>query len=270
MVEFDLEKKFENLKRSIAKRQCMAVAFSGGVDSTFLLAVAHEVLGDKALAITVHTQLNPASEYDFARDICQMLGVEQVVIDVDALSLANVASNPPDRCYWCKHALFTAIVDEANRRNCFSVVDGTNADDSLDYRPGERALDELGIESPLSDANLTKNDIRMLSREMDLPTWDKPALACLASRFPYGEHITEDGLRRVEEAESYLHALGFRQVRVRVSDKSARIETLPQDFSRVNDDALRSSIVDKFKDLGFTYISLDLQGYRTGSLNEVL
>lgn len=246
----------------------VAVAFSAGTDSTFLLKAARDALGDRAVAVTVRSCLFPDRETDQAAAFCQAEDIEQITLDYDALSLDSVADNPPDRCYHCKRAMFTGIRAVAARRGLAHVAEGSNLDDLGDYRPGMLAVAELGILSPLRQAGLTKADIRVLSKEMGLPTWDKPSCACLASRFVYGETITAERLAAVDQAEQYLQSLGFRQVRVRVHLDLARIEVPPQDFSGL---LARAGELEAYcRDLGFAWVTMDLGGYRTGSMNRTL
>ena len=246
------------------------VAFSSGVDSTFLLRVAHEELGERAVAVTVRSQLVPWRELDEAAAFCRKEGVRHAFIDFDACAVSAVADNPPDRCYHCKKAIFEKISAFARANGLAAVVEGSNADDDGDYRPGRRAIRELGIRSPLHEVGLTKDEIRAHSRLIGLSTWSKPSFACLASRFPYGERITAAGLERVERAEQWLHdaGLGLTQLRVRSHGDLARIEVPPCDIPRLA--ARGDEIVAALKGLGFAYVTLDLQGYRTGSLNETL
>lgn len=248
----------------------LAVAFSGGVDSTFLLAVAQEELGERAVALSAASQAFPARELAEARAFCAGRGVEQVVVHAHEVDAPGYRDNPPDRCYLCKRALFGALWDEARARGLAVLADGSNTDDEGDYRPGMRALAELGVRSPLREARLSKAEIRLLSREMGLPTWDKPSFACLSSRFPYGERITDEALARVDAAEQFLLGRGLHQVRVRVHGDVARIETLPEEFGLVAGEPLRSEAYAELRRLGFAYVALDLGGYRTGSMNEVL
>ena len=242
-----------------------AVAFSGGVDSTLLLAAAKEALGDRCVAYTVRSPFFPAREAEEAAALCQRLGVEQVALTVDTLALPGVAENPPERCYLCKRAVLGAILDSAARRGIAHVVEGSNVDDRGDYRPGARAVRELGVRSPLLEAGLTKAEIRKLSKKLRLPTAAKPAMACLASRVPTGETLTPETLRRVEAAEEYLHGLGLTQVRVRVHGDVARIEALPGEFRRLRRHAAEAD--GKLKALGFRYVALDLGGYKMGNMN---
>ncbi len=247
-----------------------AVAFSAGVDSTFLLRAAHEELGDHAVAVTVRSPLIPRHELEDAVAFCRAEGIRHEIIDFDALAVPVVAANPPDRCYHCKRAIFGRILELARTQGLAAVVEGSNTDDDGDYRPGRRAIAELGIRSPLREAGLSKADIRALSHEMGLPTWSKPSFACLASRIPYGEPLTAEALGRVERAERWLRdaGSGLAQVRVRAHGNLARIEVPPSDIPRLADRA--DEIAAAFKGFGFAYVTLDLQGYRTGSLNETL
>lgn len=265
-----IQEKHEALRKYIASLGSVAVAFSGGVDSTLLLKVAHDVLGDKALAVTVSASFTSTREIDEAASFCQSEGISQVTLHVEASDIEGFTSNPPDRCYICKHAIFTRILQAANRHGTSHVADGSNLDDLGDYRPGMKALGELGIKSPLRECSFTKSDVRELSRELGLPTWDKPATACLASRFVYGEEITPEKLLMVERAEELMRSMGFRQFRVRIHGRMARIELLPEDFGRVLQEEARTKIYGTLKELGFSYVTLDLKGYRTGSMNETI
>lgn len=251
----------------------VAVAFSGGVDSTLLAKVAHDVLGDAMLAVTVGLRAMPVSELKAAGAWCQEQGIAQVVVQMDELNIPGYVQNPKDRCYLCKRAVFSRLQEAAAERGMAHVVDGSNKDDEGDYRPGMRALRELGVMSPLRECGFTKTDVRALSRELGLPTWDMPSTACLASRFAYGEAITAAKLERVEAAEGFLHGLGFVQLRVRVHGEDgrlARIEVPPEDVSRLADPELRDRVVETLRSLGFVYVSLDLAGFRSGAMNEVL
>ena len=260
--------KYTVLKDYIASLGSVAVAFSGGVDSTFLLRVAHDVLGDKALAITLSSSFVPKRELEEAEALCRSIGADHLVLNADVLAIDGVADNPPDRCYLCKRGIFSKILFTARELGFAHVVEGSNVDDLGDYRPGLRAIDELGVKSPLRYANMTKSEIRELSRELGLPTWEKPSYACLASRFVYGERIIPEKLLMVERAEEFLRELGFRQMRVRLHGNLARIELLPDDFGKMLD--LREKVCDELKSYGFSYVSLDLKGYRAGSMNDPL
>ena len=265
--------RLEALKAHLAALGSVAVAYSGGVDSTFLVAVAHEVLGDAMIAVTSAGRSAPRRDIDRTRAFCSQHGIHQVVVDYDELAIPGFAENPVDRCYHCKKALFTQMADAAAVHGITTLVDGSNKDDEGDYRPGLRALEELGIGSPLREVGMTKAQIRSLSHEMGLPTWSMPSAACLASRFPYGEVITAVKLRRVELAEDFLHDLGFVQLRVRAhgSDGTlARIEVAADDIARLAEPTLRAQVVEHLRSLGFAYVSLDLTGFRSGALNEVL
>ncbi len=265
-----LDEKYEELKRYLRNLGKVAVAFSGGVDSTFLLAAAKEALGDKVVAVTILSGFVPRSEVEEAAAFASSLGVRHEFVEVDELSISGVAANPPDRCYLCKKALFTKIKAGAAAKGIEQVVDGSNLDDEGDYRPGMRALSELRVASPLRIAGLSKSEIRALSQRLKLPTWDKPSFACLASRIPYGEEITREKLVMIEKAEMFLIANGFRQMRVRCHDKLARIEVQEKDFSLLFEKEMRERIDKAFAGLGFAYVAVDIKGYRTGSLNEIL
>ena len=263
----------ERLQELLRKIEKIAVAFSGGVDSTFLAAVAHETLGNQVLAITLAGHAAPQRDIQRTRDFCKERGIAHEVVSYDELSIPQFAANTPDRCYHCKKALFTKMLDVAQAHGISTLVDGSNVDDEGDYRPGMRALSELGIGSPLREAGLTKSQIRTLSRAMNLPTWDMPSAACLASRFSYGQRITAEKLARVGQAEDFLHDLGIAQLRVRVhgdNGELARIEVPESCIEKIASEANRTRIVEYLRTLGFTYVSLDLQGFRSGAMNEVL
>lgn len=265
-----LHTKYDALRSRLQELGSLAVAFSGGVDSTFLLQVAHDVLGDRALAVTAAPPFVPVREQKEASDFCREAGIRQIVIPSEALDLDGIRHNPPDRCYHCKRMIFGRIIEAAKGAGIPHVAEGSNTDDTGDYRPGMRAIRELGVLSPLLDAGLSKADIRTLSKELELPTWDKPSFACLASRFVYGEAITDERLSMVDRAEQLLLDLGFRQFRVRIHGDLARIEILPEEFERIMTPEVRGQITRALKEYGFSYVTLDLSGYRTGSMNEVL
>ena len=257
--------KLDELKKILRGLGNVAVAFSGGVDSTFLLKVARDVLGENVLALTAASVFVPRRELDSAKKFCVENDIRQKIFSADVLDISGVKENPADRCYLCKRALFENFLRLAEGK---ILVEGSNTDDVGDYRPGMRALAELGIKSPLRDADLSKAEIRTLSRAMNLPTADKPSMACLASRIPYGELLTAEKLSRVEAAEEFLSDAGFTQLRVRVHGNIARIEIPPEAFPRLME--LRGVVTEKFQSLGFTYVTLDLQGFRSGSMNVAL
>ena len=268
-----IEKKYKKLKEIIESYGSVAVAFSGGVDSTFLIKVAHDVLGDNAIAITVESSLFPKRETEEAIDFCKAYEISQRIISTDIFEIEGFDENPTNRCYLCKKAIFMKLIEEAATEGIIKVLEGSNVDDDSDYRPGMQAVKEIGIKSPLREAGLTKEEIRFLSKELSLETWKKPSFACLATRFAYGEPITEEKLLRIDRAEQFLINLGFLQVRVRVHGKEglqARIEVLPEDFPRLMKDDCRIGIYEYFKEIGFENTSLDMRGYITGSMNESL
>lgn len=265
-----MEEKYRALITQLQSYGSVAVAFSGGVDSTFLLAAAKEALGGQVLAITACPCSFSKREKEDTERYCQKQQIRQVFCPVNELEIEGFAKNPPDRCYLCKKSLFRKMLEIARGHHISTLLDGSNMDDQSDYRPGARAIRELQIKSPLQDVGLYKAEIRLLSRKMGLPTWDKPSFACLASRFPYGEEITREKLQMVEQAEEYLRETGFSQFRVRMHGQMARIEVLPQEISCFLQENIRSCITDRFRQLGFVYVTLDLAGYRTGSMNEVL
>ena len=248
----------------------VAVAFSAGVDSTFLLWVAHQTLGPNALAITARAATFPQRERGEAETFCKQHGIRHIAFDSTEMENEAFTANHVERCYICKKDIFNRLISIAGENGFDHVAEGSNKDDEGDFRPGFRAISELGVLSPLRIANLTKRDIRDLSRELGVPTWSKPSYACLASRIPYGERITREALRMVDEAEQCLLELGFRDVRVRVCGNTARIEVSPVDFHRILEDDVRGKIVAGMKNAGFDYAALDLVGYRTGSMNETL
>jgi len=265
-----LQDKLTVLRNIIRRMKNIAVAYSGGVDSTFLLKVAHDVLNENAIAVTARSAIHPERDFREAVNLAHKIGARQVVIESEELEIEGFSDNPPNRCYLCKKALFSKIGEWARRHHIRHVADGSNVDDLGDYRPGTQAAKELGVVSPLQEAGLNKDEIRILSKELGLPTWDKPAFACLASRFPYGQTITRDKLRQVDQGEQFLLDLGFRQVRVRHHGDVARLEVSPDERVKCFDIALMDKIYGKFRQLGFLYVSLDLKGYRTGSMNEAI
>jgi len=266
----NLQEKFQLLKDIIKKRGSAAIAFSGGVDSTFLIKVAHEVLGDKLIAVTATSSTYPERELKEAIKYASDMGVKHIIISSEELEIEGFASNPKNRCYYCKKELFTKIKKVAIENGVEYVFDGSNLDDIGDYRPGMQAAKELEVVSPIKEAGLTKADIRELSKELGLPTWNKPSFACLSSRFPYGNKITLPKLRMVDRAEQFLLDMGIRQVRVRHHGEIARIEVSPEEREQFFSVEIMDKIGTEFKKIGFTYVTFDMLGYRTGSMNEVL
>ena len=265
----EIYKKLSDLRKLLKSFGSAAIAFSGGVDSTFLLKVAHEELGEKAVAVTVISPLIPKKEAIDAENFCKNENIRQFVLELDPLEISGFKENPKNRCYICKREIFGKIKELAKENGIFTVCEGSNADDTGDYRPGMQAIRELGIKSPLLEYGLTKNEIRILSKELGLPSWNKPSAACLASRFVYGEKITEKKLKMVEIAEDFLHEKGFLQQRVRIHGENlARIEVNKEDFEKIL--AIKDEINSFFKELGFVYTTLDLTGFRSGSMNEVI
>ena len=262
------EKKYRALIDRLRSYQRLAVAFSGGVDSAFLLAAAKKALGENQAAICAAAPMFPQSETDGAIAFCSGRQIRRIEFAAPSLELEAFCANPPERCYICKHALFTRMKQIAEENGFPVLADGTNADDCKDYRPGMKALAELGIVSPLLETGFTKAEIREMSRRLGLSGWNRPSAACLASRIPYGERITPEKLDMIEQAEQYLAALGCRQLRVRMHGDLARIEVLPEDLTLIAEN--RQRISEKFRTCGFSYVTLDLDGYRTGSMNEVL
>jgi uncharacterized protein len=265
----NLNTKYENLIDIIRDLKSVALGFSGGVDSTFLAKVCQDVLGDKAIVVTATSSIFSNREFKESKELANNIGIKQIVIEIKENQIDAFAKNPPNRCYYCKHEIFSTVKKVAMEYGINQVIDGSNFDDIGDYRPGMQAAKELGIVSPLKAAKLTKEDIRVLSKRLGLPTWEKPSFACLASRFPYGEEITTEKLSMVERAEEYLRSNGFKQYRVRHHGKMARIEIEVSEMPKFLN--LDFDIISKqFKVIGFTYVTLDLTGYRLGSMNEVL
>ncbi|MEN8264886.1 MAG: ATP-dependent sacrificial sulfur transferase LarE [Nitrospirota bacterium] len=265
-----LEIKFNKLKENLNNMDRVIIAFSGGVDSTFLLKAASVSGLDKILAVTGLSESLPEEEASFAGEIASSLKVTHRTIVTEELSNSNYTDNPPDRCYYCKKELFSRLREIAEQEDFTYILDGTNADDAGDWRPGSRAAREEGVKSPLLDTGLGKDEIRKLSRSLGLPTWNKPATPCLSSRFPYGQKITSEALDRVHKAESFIRSFGVKELRVRNYTESARIEVLPEEFPILMDNQTRLKIIDYLKSLGYRYITIDLQGFRSGSSNEVL
>ena len=266
-----ISRKYKQLKQLFQTMGRVLVAYSGGVDSSLLLKVAREILGDEnVLAVTALSPLYPDRELSNAKKVAQSLGARHLLIESNELEIEGFSNNPPNRCYYCKRELFEKMLHLAEGEGIHSVVEGSTLDDEKDHRPGRMAIKELGIRSPLQEAGFTKREIRELSKTLDLPTWDKPSFACLASRFPYGKEITAEELKRVAEAEDFLFGLGFKQVRVRHYGRLARIEILQEEMGRLMEAPLRENVVRRLKEMGYTYITLDLQGFRSGSMNEVL
>lgn len=268
-IESSLQNKYLELKKYLSSLNSVAVAYSSGVDSTFLLKTAVDTLSrDNVLALTAKSHSFPKRELDESIEFCKSENIRQIVFESEELSIDGFSNNPPDRCYICKKELFLKIKGIARENNINAVVEGSNADDINDYRPGMRAVAELDILSPLKKVGLTKNEIRALSKQLGLKTWNKQSFACLSSRFVYGEKITVQKLDMIDKSEQLLLDLGFKQVRVRIHNDVARIEVLPNEIKRVMQ--FKDTIYSKFKEYGFRYVTLDLGGYRTGSMNDSL
>lgn len=269
-VSADLDTRMSALRELLRELAPVAVAFSGGVDSTFLLKVARDTLGDGVVALTADAPVYPRSEINEAISLAKQIGAKHVLITIDQMQDSEFTANSPSRCYTCRSILYARLLEEARRRRLRTLVDGANADDAGDYRPGMRAARELGVRSPLLELGITKTVVRDLSRLLDLPTAEKPSFACLASRIPYGTEITVENLSMVERAEQFLHGLDFPQARVRWHGNVARIEVPANEIARLCQDDIRIAVLDELKRIGFKYVALDLEGYRSGSMNEEL
>ncbi|MCE1245432.1 MAG: ATP-dependent sacrificial sulfur transferase LarE [Firmicutes bacterium] len=262
--------KYDKLIEILKGMESVAVAYSGGVDSSFLLAAAKVALGGKAVAVTAKSQVSPEREGKEAAELAAKLGAEHIILMSDEMQDENFVTNPPDRCYHCKKECFTKILNLAAEKGLRYVAEGSVNDDKNDYRPGMRAVAELGIRSPLLEADLTKDEVRILSREMELPTWNKAANPCLASRLPYGTRITPHSLKIIDEAEEIIRGMGALNVRVRIHDKTARIEVDRSFFPEIIKENNLTPIINYLKKAGFIYVTLDLSGYKTGSLNAMI
>ncbi|HPD61253.1 MAG TPA: ATP-dependent sacrificial sulfur transferase LarE [Thermodesulfobacteriota bacterium] len=265
-----LNAKVNSLRKILRDMGKILLAFSGVVDSTFLLKIAHEELSEDTLAVTAVSPIHPTEEYESACQIARSFKIKHLMIETQELKNPTFWSNPPDRCYFCKKELFQTLQTIARQEGIAFVIDASTMDDLSDFRPGRTAAQEEGIRSPLIEAKLTKKEIRIISQEKGLPTWDKPSMACLASRFPYGEFISLEKIKRVACAENFLRGFGFSQVRVRSHDKLARIEVDAGLIQKLTNPEFRERIINELKHLGFIYLTVDLEGYRTGSHNEVL
>lgn len=270
-MTLQLSFKYNRLRQILSEMENVVIGFSGGVDSTLLLKVATDVLGDNALAVIGKSETYPVREYEEAEGFAKSIGANYYVVYTEETDNLKFKENPPDRCYYCKTELFSKLSEIAAEKNIKWIADGTNKDDLQDFRPGMKAVNEKNVRSPLLEADLTKQDIREISKELSLPTWDKQSFACLSSRFPYGYGIEKEKLKKIDEAETLLRDNGFKYFRVRHhDDKTVRIEVGKNEIEKILNKNLRELLVQKIKEIGFTYITLDLEGYRTGSMNEVL
>lgn len=269
-ISSDAHEKLARLAAALGRMESALVAFSGGVDSTFLLSAASEVLGGRVLAVTASSRIVPRREVEAAVELARELGAEHLVIETDEPETEEFRANRPDRCYHCKKALLGRMLGIAGERGIGNVLEASNAADDADYRPGSKAVRELGVRSPLREVGLTKKEIRELSQERGLSTWNKPAMACLATRIPYGEAVTPEKLERIEKGEEFVLALGFSSCRLRSHGDLARVEVPASELYKLLDEPVRRAVAVRLKELGFLYVSIDLEGYRQGSMNEPL
>lgn len=271
MLSSDVARKYDRLREILREMGSVAIGYSGGVDSTLLLKVSADVLGQRTVAMIGRSETYPTREFEEALALAKQIRAKVIVARTEETDDLKFQENPPDRCYFCKTELFGKLQEIAAQEGAAWIADGTITDDIGDFRPGMKAKSEKNVRSPLLEAGFSKTDVRELSKHLELPTWDKPAFACLSSRFPYGMGITREQLSRVDQAETFLRDHGFRHFRVRFhDDKTARIEVGPEEIPKLMQNELRQDLISHLKNLGFTYITLDLQGYRTGSMNEVL